>query len=1331
MTDATYIVGVPVTPRIYKQGAVGTPKSTLVTFTLKKASDNTPITGKTVSFSTSLGLLDVASDATDVNGNAHVTLTSQTVTGWAVVVGSFAGDGSYDASTGHVEVAIYDDEPVGDGAKAYQVFVQGVEFPYVSGNYKKSTSFMPQEFTVELKDIDPTLIGAFEVQIFKRGVLDFVGRSFRPKRTIKGRMTLTGISNHWKLMGRLANESFTTTDPGAMISALLTKYPCGVSPGSIATFGSNVPIDFVYDNLLSCLQRIQSATAYYLRLNLDDTLDFASDFGSVVGISFVNGANITDLEAEDDFSRVTSRTILIGANDTLVSTKTDPTALAEVGLVEEVFYDKSCTSQVTLDLENQKILDGKKTELQRYTGTVIDAAFAVHAYDLFDYVSVTDPTTGLSGNYRVAEVTRDLKDDDLTDINLSNAALEFQSVFTTIDEAIKDINDTTFTDFYPPDNPGDIPYSDATNNWDNLSIGDEGQILVVASGMPTWSLTPTSGALIYGASTTTWAVLDKGDDGQILTLDAGFPIWKDVADAIAHHLLSDIHDDTLTDDVLAGDTIIGNATPKWSRLAKGVDGQLYTMTSGLPSWNHTPSEGSLLYGASTTSWAVLAFGVEGQILTSASGLPSWGLTPATGSLIYGASATAWAVRAAGTNGQLLEMVSDLPAWGLAPTAGSILYGASTTAWAVLAKSTDGKILTLVAGFPAWGDPSSTVAHMILSSTHTDTVADTVVKGDFIFGNATPKWERLGIGTTGQILTVSGGLPVWADATSTAAHAMLSATHTDTLVDTVVAGDLIFGNATPKWSRLAKGPDGQLLVLQAGYPAWNYTPSTGCLLYGASSSAWAVRAAGTTGYVLTMSGGVPVWAAPAVFLHNLLDSASHNDTLTGSPVAGDVIFANSTPKWARLAKSTDGKVLTLVAGYPSWQTPAGGSVGGSGTIGYLAYWTATTTLGNSPFFYDSGTGRIGFGTATPGYLMDLIGSGFIRIGGERYSTIPSSSWGLAVSSSNVTYEVDFWNLLNNAAISFQFWQKTAEATATEILRLTASKIGFPPYPSVLYGWPSAFPTGSAKVLQCDLSGNLTWVAAGGVSGGTLNYVPIWTSTTTLGSAALYMDTGISGNPYRAVSYRWRFETMPIQLFNSSASVPAPNPAVYWLNVYHRQNSQKWAHERLTFMGSDLTERIVVNTTLGARYWSAAFFAKESDWATYNTSSTLIGIPSLTTDGTKVYYNNTELISPAIATATILAPSGAINVIVMRVPIVCTVTNVRGYRIGGSGATINARRNGSSNHLASNLSLTSANAWMDGGAVQNTAYAVGDKLEIMIVTVSGSPTQVAVQVDFSRP
>jgi hypothetical protein len=56
-------------------------------------------------------------------------------------------------------------------------------------------------------------------------------------------------------------------------------------------------------------------------------------------------------------------------------------------------------------------------------------------------------------------------------------------------------------------------------------------------------------------------------------------------------------------------------------------------------------------------------------------------------------------------------------------------------------------------------------------------------------------------------------------TSVTAHSLLSVTHDDTLADTVASGDIMVGNATPKWSRLAKGVDGKYLKLVSGLPSW--------------------------------------------------------------------------------------------------------------------------------------------------------------------------------------------------------------------------------------------------------------------------------------------------------------------------------------------------------------------------------------------------------------------------------------------------------------------------------------------------------------------------------
>lgn len=70
-------------------------------------------------------------------------------------------------------------------------------------------------------------------------------------------------------------------------------------------------------------------------------------------------------------------------------------------------------------------------------------------------------------------------------------------------------------------------------------------------------------------------------------------------------------------------------------------------------------------------------------------------------------------------------------------------------------------------------------------------------------------------------------------TSVTAHNLLSAVHGDTLADTVVRGDLMVGNLTPKWSRLAfpAAPTGKILQATATDVAWSANPIT----IGASAS----------------------------------------------------------------------------------------------------------------------------------------------------------------------------------------------------------------------------------------------------------------------------------------------------------------------------------------------------------------------------------------------------------------------------------------------------------------------------------------------------------------
>ncbi len=124
---------------------------------------------------------------------------------------------------------------------------------------------------------------------------------------------------------------------------------------------------------------------------------------------------------------------------------------------------------------------------------------------------------------------------------------------------------------------------------------------------------------------------------------------------------------------------------------------------------------------------------------------------------------------------------------------------------------------------------------------------------------------------------------------------------------------------------------------------------------------------------------------------------------------------------------------------------------------------------------------------------------------------------------------------------------------------------------------------------------------------------------------------------------------------------------------------------------------------------------------------------------VAYNNAIDVTIAASTAYqkltvggvfVGAPPSNANRMVWRAPFACTVTNVRGHAKGGTNAVVNARLNQTSNFLSSSLTVSTMDAWADGGAVQNTAVAAGDDIEVMLVSTSGAITEVSIQVDLTR-
>jgi hypothetical protein len=99
-------------------------------------------------------------------------------------------------------------------------------------------------------------------------------------------------------------------------------------------------------------------------------------------------------------------------------------------------------------------------------------------------------------------------------------------------------------------------------------------------------------------------------------------------------------------------------------------------------------------------------------------------------------------------------------------------------------------------------------------------------GDIEYRSSTANTNtRLGIGSTGQVLTVAGGVPTWA--TSDDANAIQNALLTTT-------GDTIYASGASTPARLGIGSTGQVLTVAGGVPSWA-TPSAGATFVGCSLS----------------------------------------------------------------------------------------------------------------------------------------------------------------------------------------------------------------------------------------------------------------------------------------------------------------------------------------------------------------------------------------------------------------------------------------------------------------------------------------------------------------
>ena len=164
------------------------------------------------------------------------------------------------------------------------------------------------------------------------------------------------------------------------------------------------------------------------------------------------------------------------------------------------------------------------------------------------------------------------------------------------------------------------------------------------------------------------------------------------------------------------------------------------------------------------------------------------------------------------------------------------------------------------------------------------------------------------------------------------HSILSAQHPDTTPAALVAGDVLFVNATGKLVRLPKGADGSVLGLTGGLPGW------------APAGQWVTVAIGS----ITMSAGTGTWTIGTgtfFYQYALIGKIAFlNIVITGSTTSAATAYVRLTLPAAIVPAAANANYLatiypgaTLAATCASLSNAAGGlltilpNVAGSGTI----------------------------------------------------------------------------------------------------------------------------------------------------------------------------------------------------------------------------------------------------------------------------------------------------------------------------------------------------------------------------------------------------------------
>jgi len=425
----------------------------------------------------------------------------------------------------------------------------------------------------------------------------------------------------------------------------------------------------------------------------------------------------------------------------------------------------------------------------------------------------------------------------------------------------------------------------------------------------------------------------------------------------------------------------------------------------------------VVYGSSTTAMGITAAGTTGQFLLATTGAaPSWSSTiPSTAavtSITFGTTgltpntASTGAVTVAGT------LVAVNGGTGQSSYAiGDILYASSTTALSKLADVATGSVLISggVGAAPSYS-ATPTLTSLTAASVYGGTSASSSLLLQSTTGSGTTDNIVFKTGNNGAVtaLTIASNGNATFLSTSTTAIGTLSLTNALTVASggtgaaTFTANGIIYGNGTSALGVTGVGTTGQVLVATTGgAPSWGAIPSTAAVTSITFGTTGLTPSSATTGAV-TVAGTLV---------------AANGGTGQSSYTIGDLLYASTTTALSKLADVATGSVLVsggvgvapsysasptlttslttplVIGGTTASSTLSLRSTSGTGTSDAIQFQVGSN--GATTAMYINTSGNVGIGTTSPSYLLDVAGTGVVRISpttGTNQATLLASNTG---------------------------------------------------------------------------------------------------------------------------------------------------------------------------------------------------------------------------------------------------------------------------------------------------------------------------------------------------